>query len=256
MNTRRGIARPLVGVAAFALLSTCATVAPAAPAATSSRALEIAGHGGTETNLVVNRAVTITSAQWTNRAPSSPDAGFAISATSLKTPIAQYWLPTLRHGSEAVSTVIYPVKLAAGRYKVTLLGAGQLEMRLLWSGPRVSLFPRGKATLRATAKTDYATTPFDHRWLANVPDRATVMAGYIVYGVANAAEVHYCFLAGQDSCLAPLGGYTGVERSGDTMYYLTYPPGQLSPGQYEFGELAVSDSAAMQAGGYVVTLAP
>ncbi len=127
-------------------------------------------------------------------------------------------------------------------------------MKLPWSGPNVRILLHHKAALGVAAKTDYASAPFDHRWSISVPDHATVMVGYIVYGSADAAEVHYCFLAGQNSCLAPLGGYTGVERSGDSMYYLIYTPGQLTPGEYEYGELAVSDSSSMQAGGFVVTL--
>lgn len=253
MNARREARRQLVA-AAVALLFVGVFAAPAAHATSSNRTLVVVGRGGNEATLVLKHGVTITGAQWANRQTSGPGAGFAISAKSLATPVAKYWLPSLRHGNEAVSTVIFPVKLAAGQYAVTLLGSGQLTMRLLWTDPSSTISPHRHAALRAVAKTDYATAPFDHRWLANVPDQATVMVGYIVYGTADVAEVHYCFLAGQNSCLAPVGGYTGVERSGATMYYLTYAPGQLAAGQYEFGELAVSDSPAMQAGGFVVTL--
>jgi hypothetical protein len=81
-----------------------------------------------------------------------------------------------------------------------------------------------------------------------------VIEGYIVYGTSDLADVRYCFQAGQYACLAPLAGYTGVSTSGGTMYYLTHDPGTLPPGVYQFGEIAVSDSPSMQAGGFVVML--
>jgi hypothetical protein len=243
--------RALCGLIGLAL-SLCPLV-PMTADAQAAHALVVSGRAGTEATLVIKKTTTITNIDWTNRQSTSQNTGIAIAPTS-GPPIAMIWLPSLRHGPETVSTRLLPVKLASGRYTVTLLGSGLIAMRVGWSGANLRLSPRHTAHLKLGTHTSYQTAPFQSRWSVTIAPGATVMAGYIVYGSSDVTNVRYCFGAGQYACLVPGGGYSGVETSGGTMYYLTYTPGQLAPGLYEVGELAVSDSTSVQAGAFVVTL--
>jgi hypothetical protein len=226
---------------------------PASAGANAARALLVVGRAGTASTIVLKGSTTITGIDWINQGRASQDAGIAIASTT-GAPLAKIWLPSLRHGSEAVSTRLLPVNLPGGRYTVTLLGAGQLSIEVRWTAAARRISTHSSARLKLSVKTNFQTAPFDARWPATIPAQATVIEGYIVYGTSDLADVRYCFQAGQYACLAPLAGYTGVSTSGGTMYYLTHDPGTLPPGVYQFGEIAVSDSPSMQAGGFVVML--
>ncbi len=248
LRSRRG------RVVAACLLSFGLSTVPAMAAA-APKALTVIGSGGTQATLVLKQPATITAMDWTNRKSTSPDAGIAISGGSLSTPLAAVWLPSLEHSDEVVRTASLPFKLPKGSYTVSLLGSDRLTLRLAWSGPNVHLSPRSHARLHLTTKTGFGTAPFNWRWQLDFPSNATVIEGYVVSGTSNATAVRHCFAPGTDSCLPPLGGYSGTSTSGRLMYYLIYTPGQAF-GPYSLGELAVSDSPTMKAGAFVVSLAP